>query len=67
MTRLGITIDYSDDFATGAKEVVEFERVGADVVSVPEAYSFDAPRSRRRSRWRREFFRSSPARPLSSP
>lgn len=42
MTRLGITIDYSDDFATGAKEVTEFERVGADVVTVPEAYSFDA-------------------------
>lgn len=42
MTRLGITIDYSDDFATSAKEVAEFERVGADVVTVPEAYSFDA-------------------------
>jgi F420-dependent oxidoreductase-like protein len=42
MTRLGITIDYADDFATGAAEVVEFERVGADIVTVPEAYSFDA-------------------------
>ncbi|HEX4442734.1 MAG TPA: LLM class F420-dependent oxidoreductase [Galbitalea sp.] len=42
MTRLGITIDYADDFADGAKEVVEFERVGADIVTVPEAYSFDA-------------------------
>jgi F420-dependent oxidoreductase-like protein len=42
MTRLGITIDYSDDFATGAAEVPEFERVGADVIEVPEAYSFDA-------------------------
>jgi F420-dependent oxidoreductase-like protein len=42
MTRLGITMDYSDDFATVAAEVVEFERVGADVVEVAEAYSFDA-------------------------
>jgi len=42
VTRLGITIDYSDDFATGAAEVPEFERVGADIVAVPEAYSFDA-------------------------
>ena len=42
MTRLGITMDYSDDFATIAAEVVEFERVGADVVEVAEAYSFDA-------------------------
>jgi F420-dependent oxidoreductase-like protein len=42
MTRLGITMDYSDDFASGAKEVVEFERAGADLVEVAEAYSFDA-------------------------
>ena len=42
MTRLGITMDYSDDFATVAADVVEFERVGADVVEVAEAYSFDA-------------------------
>ncbi len=42
MTRLGISIDYSEDFASAAKEVVEFERVGADIVAVAEAYSFDA-------------------------
>jgi F420-dependent oxidoreductase-like protein len=42
MTRLGITMDYSDDFATVAADVVEFERVGADIVEVAEAYSFDA-------------------------
>jgi F420-dependent oxidoreductase-like protein len=42
MTRLGITIDYSDDFATTAAETVEFERAGANVVEVAEAYSFDA-------------------------
>jgi F420-dependent oxidoreductase-like protein len=42
MTRLGLTIDYSDDFTVAAAEVPEFERVGADIVTVPEAYSFDA-------------------------
>ena len=42
MTRLGITIDYSDDFRVAAAEVPEFERVGVDIVTVPEAYSFDA-------------------------
>ncbi|HEX3678141.1 MAG TPA: LLM class F420-dependent oxidoreductase [Galbitalea sp.] len=42
MTRLGIIMDYSDDFATVATDVVEFERAGADLVEVAEAYSFDA-------------------------
>src|SRR3954469_10288200 len=42
MTRLGITVDYADDFATSATEVTEFERAGIDVVAVAEAYSFDA-------------------------
>jgi F420-dependent oxidoreductase-like protein len=42
MTRLGITIDYADDFSAGVAEVTEYERVGADIVAVPEAYSFDA-------------------------
>lgn len=42
MTRLGITVDYSDDFAASASEVTEFERAGVDVVAVAEAYSFDA-------------------------
>jgi F420-dependent oxidoreductase-like protein len=40
--RLGVTIDYSDDFAVAASDVREFERVGADAVAVSEAYSFDA-------------------------
>jgi F420-dependent oxidoreductase-like protein len=42
MTRLGITMDYSDDFSTVAADVVAFEKAGADVVEVAEAYSFDA-------------------------
>jgi F420-dependent oxidoreductase-like protein len=42
MTRLGLTVDYSDDFRVAAAEVPEFERVGADIITVPEAYSFDA-------------------------
>ena len=42
MTRLGITVDYADDFANSATEVTEFERAGIDVVAVAEAYSFDA-------------------------
>lgn len=40
--RLGITIDYAGDFGDAASEVRDFERAGADVVSVSEAYSFDA-------------------------
>ena len=40
--RLGVTIDYSDDFSVAAEDVVAFERAGADVVAVAEAYSFDA-------------------------
>jgi alkanesulfonate monooxygenase SsuD/methylene tetrahydromethanopterin reductase-like flavin-dependent oxidoreductase (luciferase family) len=40
--RLGIVVDYSDDFRAAAAEVVEAERIGVDVVSVAEAYSFDA-------------------------
>ena len=41
-TRLGVVFDYADDFTTIAAEVTEFERVGVDLVSVAEAYSFDA-------------------------
>lgn len=41
-TRLGVVFDYADEFAKNAAEVTEFERVGVDLVSVPEAYSFDA-------------------------
>lgn len=42
MKRLGVTIDYSEDFSVAAADVREFERLGADVVAVAEAYSFDA-------------------------
>ena len=41
--RLGIQLGYSgQDFAGAVDEVVEFEQAGADLVVVPEAYSFDA-------------------------
>ena len=40
--RLGTFIDYAADFATASAEVVEFERIGTDVVAVAETYSFDA-------------------------
>jgi F420-dependent oxidoreductase-like protein len=41
--RLGIQLGYSGEgFAAAVDEVVEFEAAGADLVVVPEAYSFDA-------------------------
>src|SRR4051794_41907910 len=41
--RLGIQLGYSGEgFAAAAEEVVEFESAGAELVVVPEAYSFDA-------------------------
>ncbi|WP_433830403.1 LLM class F420-dependent oxidoreductase [Actinoplanes sp. CA-015351] len=41
--RLGIQIGYSGEgFADAVDEVVEFEEAGAELVVVPEAYSFDA-------------------------
>ncbi|MEV0899100.1 LLM class F420-dependent oxidoreductase [Actinoplanes sp. NPDC049802] len=41
--RLGIQLGYSgEDFAADADEVVEYEQAGAELVVVPEAYSFDA-------------------------
>jgi F420-dependent oxidoreductase-like protein len=41
--RVGVALDYSQaDFAEAAADVIEFERAGADLVTVPEAYSFDA-------------------------
>lgn len=40
--RLGVTVDYSADFAESAADVVEFEKLGVDLVTVAEAYSFDA-------------------------
>ena len=40
--RLGVMVDYSDDFAAAAEEVRAAERIGVDLVAVAEAYSFDA-------------------------
>ena len=41
--RLGIQLGYSGEgFAQAVSEVAEFEQVGAELVVVPEAYSFDA-------------------------
>lgn len=41
--RLGIMLGYSGDgFAAAVDELVEHERAGAEIVAVPEAYSFDA-------------------------
>src|SRR5215212_11564367 len=41
--RLGIMLGYSGDgFAHAVDELVDFERAGAEIVAVPEAYSFDA-------------------------
>ncbi|MEV6599961.1 LLM class F420-dependent oxidoreductase [Actinoplanes sp. NPDC051346] len=41
--RLGIQLGYSGEgFAAAVEEVVEYEAAGAEIVVVPEAYSFDA-------------------------
>jgi F420-dependent oxidoreductase-like protein len=40
--RLGITLSYEQEFSAAAKEIVEYEKVGVDLVGVAEAYSFDA-------------------------
>ena len=41
--RLGIQLGYSGEgFAHAVDELVEYERAGAELVVVPEAYSFDA-------------------------
>jgi F420-dependent oxidoreductase-like protein len=40
--RLGVVVDYSDDFAAAVDLVREGERIGVELVSVAEAYSFDA-------------------------
>lgn len=40
--RLGIVIDYSDDFGAAVPLVRQAERIGVDLVAVAEAYSFDA-------------------------
>lgn len=40
--RLGVVVDYSDDFATAAELARQGERIGVELVCVAEAYSFDA-------------------------
>jgi F420-dependent oxidoreductase-like protein len=40
--RIGLTLDYSGGFKDAADHVVELEKVGADIVLVAEAYSYDA-------------------------
>ena len=40
--RLGVVVDYSEDFASATAAVREAERIGVDLVTVAEAYSFDA-------------------------
>ncbi|NIH84218.1 LLM class F420-dependent oxidoreductase [Amycolatopsis granulosa] len=40
--RIGTQISYSGGFAESVRDVVELEKAGLDVVTVPEAYSFDA-------------------------
>ena len=40
--KLGIMLGYSGGFAAAAEELAEYEAAGADIVMVPEAYSFDA-------------------------
>jgi F420-dependent oxidoreductase-like protein len=40
--RLGVAINYGIDFREAVDEIIEYERAGIDVVSVAEAYSFDA-------------------------
>ncbi|GAB2958714.1 LLM class F420-dependent oxidoreductase [Amycolatopsis acidiphila] len=40
--RIGTSISYAGGFAESVADIVELEKAGLDVVSVPEAYSFDA-------------------------
>jgi F420-dependent oxidoreductase-like protein len=40
--RIGTQINYAGGFAESVADVVELEKVGLDIVFVPEAYSFDA-------------------------
>ncbi|WP_020660611.1 LLM class F420-dependent oxidoreductase [Amycolatopsis benzoatilytica] len=40
--RIGTGVSYSGGFAESVADIVELERVGLDIVFVPEAYSFDA-------------------------
>jgi len=40
--RIGMHLNYAGGFAETVAELADFERAGLDLVSVPEAYSFDA-------------------------
>ncbi len=40
--RIGIFLNYAGGFAETVVELADYERAGADIVFVPEAYSFDA-------------------------
>ena len=40
--RIGIFLSYAGGFAETVVELADFERAGADIVFVPEAYTFDA-------------------------
>src|SRR5260370_1001612 len=40
--RIGIFLNYAGGFAETVTELADYERAGADIVFVPEAYSFDA-------------------------
>jgi F420-dependent oxidoreductase-like protein len=40
--RVGMFLSYAGGFAETAAELADFERAGAEIVFVPEAYSFDA-------------------------
>ncbi|HXZ62479.1 MAG TPA: LLM class flavin-dependent oxidoreductase, partial [Acidimicrobiales bacterium] len=41
--KLSMTLNYAGGYQEAARQVVELERAGLDVVWVAEAYSFDAP------------------------
>jgi F420-dependent oxidoreductase-like protein len=40
--RIGIFLSYAGGFAETVEELADYEQAGADIVFVPEAYSFDA-------------------------
>jgi alkanesulfonate monooxygenase SsuD/methylene tetrahydromethanopterin reductase-like flavin-dependent oxidoreductase (luciferase family) len=40
--RVGIFLNYAGGFAETVTALADYERAGADIVFVPEAYSFDA-------------------------
>ena len=40
--KISMMMSYAGGFVEGARRVAELEKVGLDVVWIPEAYSFDA-------------------------